>query len=534
MADIDPADQWVLDPETGTYQLRLEGAPAPAPGARPEPEPVVDGGGERRRGGHRAPRAVRRRPGRRRALLWGTGALALLLTAGGVTGSLVYRHLNGNISTVDVGDVGAKSVAAAGPMNLLVIGTDRRVGLGRRYGDAGSVGHADTTILFHVAKDRSGATALSIPRDLITDVPDCPTRSRDGRVRVVPGRRGVRFNTSLGQEGRDPGCAMRTVEALTGIRPDHFVMADFTAVKDLSTAVGGVEVCVAKDIDDRGGSGLRLSRGRHVVAGEQALAFVRTRHPVGFGGDLDRIRLQQQFLGSLIRRMKSGGTLGDPARLWRLAEVATRALTVDTGIGTVRKLSDLVRGLGSLDAGKVAFTTVPVVDNPAEGPVHSTVVLDEGPARRLFGLIAADGSLTGAASPAPRVAGPLDGPRAAPGQVSVEVFNGSGVWGGAHSTVGWLREAKGVEGAIVGGNAPARIARTTLVYGPQQAGQAREVAALLGLPAAAMRASGIGRTALILTLGQDFSRAGRPIAAPTTAPVGLRQVRASDRSVCAG
>ncbi len=140
------------------------------------------------------------------------------------------------------------------------------------------MGHADTNILFHVSADRSDATALSIPRDLITDIPDCPTRQPDGSVRVVPGRRNVRFNTSLGQEGRDPGCTMRTVEALTGIRPDHFMMADFTAVKDLSTAVGGVEVCVAKDIDDVGGSGLRLRRGRHVVAGEQALAFVRTRH----------------------------------------------------------------------------------------------------------------------------------------------------------------------------------------------------------------------------------------------------------------
>ncbi|MFE5827558.1 LCP family protein, partial [Streptomyces erythrochromogenes] len=44
------------------------------------------------------------------------------------------------------------------------------------------------------------------------------------------------------------------------------------------------------------------------IEGEDALAFVRTRHSVGFGGDLSRIELQQQFLGSLMRKLKSNDT----------------------------------------------------------------------------------------------------------------------------------------------------------------------------------------------------------------------------------
>lgn len=420
MADIDPADQWVLDPETGGYELRLDGAP-PAPAAEPGPRGpgrtpsgqtprgrTPPGTARRRRGAHRARRAPGRssRPG---ALAWGASALGLLLLAGGVTGYLVLQQLGRNISTVDVGDAGGKGVAADAPLDILLVGTDRRLGLGRRYGDAGSVGHADTTVLFHISRDRTNATVLSIPRDLVTDIPDCPTRRADGTVVVVPGLRRVRFNTSLGQGGRDPGCTMRTVEALTGIRPDHFVMVDFTAVKDLSTAVGGVEVCLAKDIDDRGGSGLRLRRGRHVVAGERALAFVRTRHSVGSGGDLDRIRLQQQFLGSLIRRVRSQGTLTRPARLWRLANAATRALTVDTGIGTPGGIGALARQLGSVGPERITFATVPVVDNPAERRLHTTVVLDDPAARRLFRMIADDRPLTPAARagrPAPDPARP--------------------------------------------------------------------------------------------------------------------------------
>ena len=70
---------------------------------------------------------------------------------------------------------------------------------------------------------------------------------------------------------------MRTVKKMTGIKIDHFMMADFNAVKTLTTAVGGVEVCLAKDIDDPD-SHLKLSKGKHTIEGEQALAFVRTRH----------------------------------------------------------------------------------------------------------------------------------------------------------------------------------------------------------------------------------------------------------------
>ena len=69
-------------------------------------------------------------------------------------------------------------------MNILLIGTDTRDGKGNEgYGDTGSVGHADTTLLLHVSKDRSNATVLSIPRDMITDIPDCETKQKDGTKR---------------------------------------------------------------------------------------------------------------------------------------------------------------------------------------------------------------------------------------------------------------------------------------------------------------------------------------------------------------
>ncbi|MFD0528542.1 LCP family protein [Kitasatospora arboriphila] len=259
---------------------------------------------------------------------------------------------------VHVGTESERPHAIEGAVNVLVIGTDSRVGLGRAYGDEGSTGHADTTLLLHVSRDRTNATVLSIPRDLMVQIPECRTGDRR-----IPGKRRAMFNTSLGEDGRDPGCTWTTVEKLTGIRVDHFMMVNFEAVKTLSTAVGGVEVCAAKNIDDPD-SHLRMTRGRHVVQGEEALAFVRTRHAVGLGGDLTRIPLQQQFLSSMIRKIKSTDTLTSPTKLWQLADAATKALTVDSGIDDVRRLKDLALELGRVDAGHITFATVPVQDDP--------------------------------------------------------------------------------------------------------------------------------------------------------------------------
>ncbi|WUH93250.1 LCP family protein [Streptomyces sp. NBC_00433] len=558
--DIDPADQWVIDPATGAYRLRRQpekdparraglprqagpapAAPATVPPPRTPRTPGAEGPAARRKG-----RPPGRGPSRRRkALLWTAGSMGLVLVAVGVGGYLVYEHFNGNLTTVDVGDAGSKDVLGDGPLNLLVIGTDSRQGMGDAYGDADNVGHADTTILFHVSADRGNATAMSIPRDIVTSIPACPTRQQDGTTTTIPGiPAGLttpKFNESLGVGGRDPGCTMRAVTALTGIPVDHFMMVDFEAVKELSTAVGGVDVCLARPLVDPK-SHLDLSAGPHRIEGEQALQFVRTRHALRNQSDLDRIKLQQRFLGAMIRKIKSSGTLTNPGKLFSLADVATRALTVDSAIGSVSKLTSLAKDLSKVDAKHITFTTLPVVDNPNE-KVHATVVVDQARAQRLFTMIKDDVPLSGRRK-RPRSDALLRGPRAAPADVRVRVYNGSGILGAARGTVAWLHGTEGVGSPANGGNAPAPAARTTLIYAPEQADQARALAAMLGLPGSALRPSpGAGSTAatgpggtadtgaMALTLGADFTRAGVPVADPDAAPDGLDRTEA-DNSSC--
>ncbi|MEW2581691.1 LCP family protein [Streptomyces virginiae] len=567
--EIDPADQWVLNPRTGHYELQLNdsaarerpkvGAPrrsSSAPAAPKAPSPGVPGPrrGDAPPGGRRGGRSRKGGGGgggrRKKALLITSGTLAFLLVGGATAAYLYYDHLNGNLSVTDIAGAGTGGFKKDQAINILVIGTDKRSGAGNEgYGDKDSVGHADTTILFHIAKDRSNATALSIPRDLITNIPDCPTKQPDGTTKAIRGTKGTRFNNSLGQEGRDAGCTMRTVKELTGIEVDNFMMVDFNAVKTLSTAVGGVPVCLEKAVDDED-SKLKLSQGEHRLEGEQALAFVRTRHAFGNESDLDRIKTQQQFLGSMMREMKSKETLTSPKKFFSLAEAATKSLTVDQGLGSIDKLTDLAGELKDIDLKNITFTTMPVLDNPAE-PANrkATVIVNQGLADPLLQMIRGDVSLTEVekkeqaakeaadADAKAKQDALLQGNRAPAGDVRVSVYNGGGPSGSASTTLKWLQDTKGMSKTSNQGNAPAKVGATQLEYAPNQADQARALADAMGLPATALKmgtTDAAAKTPMKLTLGPDFQKPGTPLAPPVPQelPKDVQQAQA-DKAICA-
>lgn len=576
--DFDPADQWVFNPNTGSYELRMNAgagnspsssgeAPATPPRQRRPLDSNSTGpgpggtGGRRRRdaaagasvpaqreggserasaqhsdSGSRSSGHSRRKPKprpskKRKIVYWTCGVMGGLLVAGCASAYFIVDYLQGNINNIDVG---IDNAARDGePVNILVLGTDARDGKGNTgYGDTGNAGHADTTFLFHVSKDRTNATALSIPRDMITDIPECPTKQEDGSTKNIPGTEQTRFNTSLGQNGRDPGCTWRTVEKLTGIKINHFMMADFNAVKELSSAVGGVEVCTEKPINDPK-SHLKLSKGKNVVEGEQALAFVRTRASVGTGSDLSRIELQQQFLSSMIRKMKSGDTLSSPSKLWKLSDAATKALTVDSNLDSTKKLVDLANDLKRVDTEHITFATVPVLDNPKD---PATVILNEPKAKPLFKMVRNDASMTDIKKRKKEAEEKPKAKKAPASEVNVEVRNGGGPGGAAEDTTSWLSE-KGIGNVVNGGNAPKELDETRLVYGPDQAGEAARLIHELKLPGSVLKKSSDGSGggaggAMTLTLGGDFAGPGKKLTAPDKSPDGVDRIKA-DQKVCA-
>ncbi|MGW1774984.1 LCP family protein [Streptomyces sp. NPDC002104] len=365
-------------------------------------------GGTDAAGGDQPPNGRRRR----RLLRWiglGTG---LLVVAGAGTGWWIYSVLDGNISE----DTSAAAELrrydkerpvhlAGGAQNILLIGSDSRTGAGNaRYGQDKGTQRSDTTILLHLPADRKSATAVSIPRDLMTEIPAC--LKSDG---TRTSEQFAQFNWAF--EWGGTACTVRTVEAMTGIRVDHHMVLDFSGFKKMVDAIGGVEVCLQRPVNDTEAK-LKLPAGRQTLQGEQALGFVRARHSLGNGSDTERMERQQAFLGSLVKKVQSNGVLLNPARLYPLLDAATSSVTTDPGLASLRGLYELVRGVRDIPTEQIKFLTVPRRPYAAN---RNRDELREPDATQLFQRLRSDQPLTIAppaatASPAP-VSRPDDGQR---------------------------------------------------------------------------------------------------------------------------
>ncbi|WRZ92530.1 LCP family protein [Streptomyces sp. NBC_01007] len=342
---------------------------------------------------------VKRR--RRRWLRYtATGVAVVVLGAVGV-GWAAYEKLNGNITADN--DAAAElaryererpTALVRDAQNILLIGSDSRSGAGnKKYGRDSGTERSDTTILLHLSANRHSATAMSLPRDLMVDVPGC--RRPDG-TRTEP--MFAMFNYAFQVGGS--ACTIRTVEKLTNIRVDHHMVVDFHGFKDMVDAVDGVEVCLRRPIDDKAAK-LRLPAGKVVLNGEQALGYVRARKSIGNGSDTDRMDRQQRFLGALVNKVRSDDVLLNPAKLYPVLDAATSSLTTDPGLASLRGLYDLVRGMRDIPTESMQFLTVPRTSYVLNANRDQLV---EPEAARLFARLRADRPVAVAKEPPHRLA----------------------------------------------------------------------------------------------------------------------------------
>lgn len=274
-------------------------------------------------------------------------ALAVVMVSTVSVAAITVAQFNANINYVDlaVGEGQEERVIPTvgdweGGFNVMLVGVDND----GRQDDADARGGAvlnDVNILVHVAEDQQSAVAISFPRDLVVPIPSCPRP--DGTSSFAMSAQPINVAYSYG----GLGCVVLTVEALTGLTIPYAGTISFSGVARMSTAVGGVEVCVDGPINDPY-TGLVLPRaGNYTLEGRNALAFLRTRYGVGDGSDLGRISSQQVYLSSLIRKVQNEGVLTDFTKLYGLAQVATssmqlsRSLTPDAMVSMALALRDI-------------------------------------------------------------------------------------------------------------------------------------------------------------------------------------------------
>ena len=280
-----------------------------------------------------------------------------------------------------------------GAQNVLLVGSDTRVGVGGGFGHASTISgqRSDTVILAHLPKGSAKPTLVSFPRDSYVEIP----AYRDSSGVSHPAHMD-KLNTAYSLGGYQ--LLIRTISNLTGLRIDHYVEVNFAGFEKIVNAIGGVTLCARTSRNDpangpQGGSNDFMTAGVHPnVSGAVALAFVRDRHSFA-NEDISRIQDQQYFLAQVVRKVDSVGTLFHPSRVFGLLDAAQSSIRVDSGLH-YDQIKSLVERLRHLDPGHMRFVTLPFSTSNGTATINgvpaSVVMPDKAKDQQLFDRLRTD------------------------------------------------------------------------------------------------------------------------------------------------
>jgi polyisoprenyl-teichoic acid--peptidoglycan teichoic acid transferase len=252
-------------------------------------------------------------------------------------------------------------IPSADPMFVLVIGSDARPG-----GNPARA-RADSIHIVGVNPRQGRASIVGIPRDSF--VP-------------VPGRGSDKINASLSRGG--PELLVDTVERLSGVRIDAYVLTGFAGFERIIGTVGQIEIDIPYAMNDPY-SHARFRAGRTRLNARNALAFSRNRHDArggDFGRSLNQGRLLIAFLAELREDLRSGDLGMLP---WLLAGARYTETDLDLG-----QMVDLLLSVSAIAPGDVRNRVVPGRTATIGG--RSVVLLAPG-ARDMFRDLAGDAVL---------------------------------------------------------------------------------------------------------------------------------------------
>jgi LCP family protein required for cell wall assembly len=316
-------------------------------------------------------------------------SVGLLLLAGYYW--YTFRNINNGVPRRNVA-VGAqpsgKNDIDGTDQNILLVGNDDRSNMtdaevrDLHVGRDGGSKATDTMMIVHVPADGSKATLISLPRDSYVDIPG-QGHNRLNAAYVL----GYNAAKGAGDSDADAQTAgadllIKSITNLTGLTINHYIQVSLLGFYEISKAIGGVTINLCKNVDDTtaanraagldGGSGFKMSKGKHTISGKTALQFVRQRHFLS-GGDLDRVRRQQYFLTSAFRSIASAGLL---FKLNAVGNAVKRNIVLDKGLDLV----ELAKQMENLQANNIVGRTIPTTDATIDG--NSVLAVDPAKVQR--------------------------------------------------------------------------------------------------------------------------------------------------------
>lgn len=191
-------------------------------------------------------------------------------------------------------------------VNILLLG----------YGGPGHDGPylTDTMMVISVQPSTKQVALISIPRDLVVDIPGYDYRK-------------INSVLSFGRDQKYPGggeaFAVNVVRDVLNIPIQYYARVDFDGFKDVIDQVGGITVTVDTAFSDfqypdnaYGYDPISFKAGQQTMDGTAALKFSRSRHGNnGEGSDFARAARQQKIIVALKEKLLSFGTLSNPKKI---------------------------------------------------------------------------------------------------------------------------------------------------------------------------------------------------------------------------
>ncbi|MET0234577.1 MAG: LCP family protein [Kibdelosporangium sp.] len=425
-----------------------------------------------------------------------------------------YNEIVGGYTTANVIDEGAGGPKPAdGATDVLLVGLDSRVDaqgkpLSKELlaklngGKADGELNTDTLILMRIPNDGAKAIGVSIPRDSYVEIPGYgkhKINSAYARAKATSMKKlksqGIRDQAELEVKSSQDGASnlIKTIKELTGATIDHYAEVNLLGFSEITEAVGGVDVCLIKAVNDNF-SGARFPAGPQQLSGAAALSFVRQRHDLP-NGDLDRIVRQQVFMKGMATKVLSAGTLTDQSKLDKLLAAIKKSIVLDQKWNVV----DFARQMQGMTGGSLDFKTIPTGRPDLKTPEDGEGIEIKPNEVKTF----VQSLLGGAAPPSSSASGaPAPGnANAANNAVTVDVRNGNGKAGLAGQVAKSLTDQGFKAGETT--NVAART-KSVIRYPKGEKPNADKVAGALGGSVTVEQDANVSKGHVVIFLGKDY------------------------------